>query len=170
MVAPEQVEQLKQGLQRAFALPLSKMTFREVQNAVALIFPNQSEVANKVMESLVKGELSTSMQAPKLKEVIQEYAPLMRFAKEVADYGEFMNSFTCDFISQGNQVFFINRMRRIDGEEYHFLSAPETNIRLAHMFINRLRDLKKNVGGISLDKSVVEELNNLAEDIKDLVG
>lgn len=93
----------------------------------------------------------------------------MRFAKEVYEFGEFMNIFSCDFLQQGNKVFFVNRMRRIDGEEYHFLSAPDTNIRLARMFINRLRDLKRTAGNISLDDHLVEELKGIKTDIDDLL-
>lgn len=57
-------------------------------------------------------------------------------------------------------------------QEYQFLSAPEINILLGRMFINRLRDLKKAIGAKAhqMDPSVPEELKQLKKDIYDLLA
>lgn len=169
MVTEEQVQQLQLLFKRVFALPISKMTLREVQNAVATAFPSHGEISKALFESLMTGESSKELGTDKFKKLIEEYSAQVRFAKEVYEFGEFMNIFSCEFLQQGNKVFFVNRMRRIDGEEYQFLSAPDTNIRLAHMFINRLRDLKRQAGNVTLDDHLVGELQGIKTDIDDLL-
>ena len=153
------------------------MTIRELQNAINLSFPDDTETAKALYESLASGELrdklSKSDNAADLVDFVDEFAYQFRMAREIAENGEFMNSYSCDFIQQGKNFFFVNRMRRIDGQEYHFLSAPETNVRLAHMFINRLTDLKKaidkKVDNATLDPHLIEELTKLKTDIENLL-
>ncbi len=173
MISQEQIQQLKVGLKRVFGLPISKMTLREVQNLVSTVFQNDSDTARLMMDSLLRGELNEALENgdnEQLISLLEDFSWNIRQAKEVFDLGEFMNIFSCDFLQQGNQVYFVNRMRRIDGQEYYFFSAPETNIRLAHMFINRLKDLKKAVGNLPLDPRLLQELENLTKDVNELVG
>jgi hypothetical protein len=117
----------------------------------------------------LKESLKESGNGDGLTTLVDEFSSHFKIAREVAEMGEFMNSFSCDFVEQGKQHLFINRLRRIDGSEYYFLSAPETNIRLSHMFINRLRDLKKAVGDLPLDPKLKEELSNIKKDIEALL-
>lgn len=168
----DQIDQVKSGLKRIFSLPMSKMTLREVQNLVATTFPNQHEEAKSILDSLFAGESPKSMAddiRSKFKPLIEEYSAQVRFAREVYEFGEFMNIFSCDFLQQGNKIFFVNRMRRVDGEEYQFLSSPDTNIRLAHMFINRLRDLKQSAGDVKLDEHLLDELRSIKTDIDNVL-
>lgn len=173
MIPEEQLEQLSRMLKRIFSLPTARLTLREVQNAVTTAFPGKPDLCNAIYNSLLTGKLSDLLQEerdPDLENLIDIYSPQVRFAREIAEMGDFMNIFSCDFMQQGNQVFFSNRMRRIDGQEYHFLSAPETNVRLAHMFINRLRDLKKQAGGtINFDPRLKEELAGIVADTEELL-
>lgn len=171
MVLDEQIEQLDRSFKRIFALPISRLTLRELQNAISTSIPKQ-EVSTAVYNSLLSGELDDSLKQREISELlrlIDSYSSHIRIAREVAEMGEFLNSFSCDFLQQNNQVFFINRMRRIDGQEYHFLSAPDINIRLARMFINRLRDLKRNAN-IRLESGLKDELRKLQTDIDALLA
>ncbi len=175
MITEQQVEQLNRSFKRIFALPISRMTLRELQNALSTTLPKPEEHQG-LYASLLNGELQDHFKKngdiSELMDLINTYSTPTRMAREVAEMGEFMNSFSCDFLQQGNNVFFVNRMRRIDGQEYQFLSAPEINIRLGRMFINRLRDLKKAVGAkaLQMDPSVTEELKQLKKDIDDLLA
>ena len=168
-----QVEQLNRSFKRIFALPISRLTIRELQNAITQALQSNVEGSKALYESLLTGELKTPFKEDAngngLSTLIEDFSSHVKIAREVAEMGEFMNSFSCDFLEQGKQYFFINRLRRIDGSEYYFLSAPETNIRLAHMFINRLRDLKKAVGDLPLDPKLKEELNSIKQDIEALL-
>ena len=169
-VSEDQLEQLNRVFKRIFSLPISRMTIREVQNAVSTAIPGNPETFKSVMESLLAGELKgISDDNVDLASFVDTYSYHVRMAKEVAEMGEFMNSFNCEFLQQGNQVYFVNRMRRIDGQEYYFLSMPETNIRLAHMFVNRLQDLKKAMGRMKLDPRLLEELSSIKNDIDTLL-
>lgn len=173
-ISEAQIEQLNRSFKRVFALPISKLTIRELQNALNQALPNSLETTKAIYESLLSGELAGSLKGGSngsdLTTLIEDFAPHFKIAREVAEMGEFMNSFSCDFLQQGQNVYFVNRMRRIDGVEYHFLSAPETNVRLAHMFINRLSDLKKAVGNKPLDPRLIEELTNLKTDLETLIA
>jgi hypothetical protein len=129
---------------------------------------------NAFYSSLLTGEISANLQydglEKEVEDLIDNYSQSIRLAKEVSEMGEFMNSFSCDFFQQANRVYFVNRMRRLDGQEYYFLSAPDTNIRLAHMFVNRLRDLRKaGEGNIQLNKPLKDELESLKKDIDALL-
>jgi hypothetical protein len=170
-ISEEQIEQLQRVLKRILALPLASMTFREIQNAIGQAFPGKKAEPEALLNSLLAEEIQTPLKdgdTTLLEDFIQEFSTPVRFAKEVAEFGEFMNIFSCDFVQQGNQVFFMNRMRRIDGTEYRFLTQPEVNIRLAHMFVNRLRDLK-NAAKRPLDSRLIEELRGIQQDIESLL-
>ena len=174
MITEEHLENLNRSFKRIFALPLSRMTVKECQNALGDAFSGKVELARAMFESLLKGELvealKNSSDDSEVSKFIECYSPLVSLAKEVGEFGELLNSFSCDFVQQGNQIFFTNRMRRLDGKEYHFLSAPDMNIRLAHMFIQRLHDLKNSAGeGIKIDSRIFEELRSVKNDIDALL-
>lgn len=174
-VTHDQVIQLGQLFRRIFVLPISKLTIRELQNAIAQALTEETEeIKKELFDSFLAGELKKSLANKKnnaeLISLIKEFDFHFKMAREVAELGEFMNSFSCDFAQQGKQIYFVNRMRRIDGEEYYFLSAPETNVRLAHMFITRLNDLKKAMNNTPLDPRFIAELNLLKKDIDSLLS
>ncbi len=172
-VSESQVEQIKRAFKRIFALSISRLTIRELQNALTQALSGNIEATKALYESFLTGELKASLKeggnGEDLSNLVEEFTFPFKIAREVAEMGEFMNSFSCDFVEQGKQHLFINRLRRIDGSEYYFLSEPPTNIRLAHMFINRLRDLKKAVGDLPLDPKLKEELFNIKKDIEELL-
>lgn len=166
MITKEQIDKLDTMLKRIFALPISRMTLREMQNAISTVIPEKQDVAQALYESLLAGEiqgsLKTKNEAP-LNSLVGAYSAHSRIAREVAEKGEFMNSFSCEPFRQGNQVYFINRMRRIDGQEYHFLSSPDINLRLARMFIQRLNELKGM--GAQFDSRIKDEIANIKKDL-----
>lgn len=171
-VSETQLEQLNRSIKRIFALPISRLTIRELQNAITQALPGNIDATKAVYEALLSGELTAALKdgdSEGISNLIEQYSPHVKIAREVAEMGEFMNSFSCDFIEQGKQFFFVNRLRRIDGSEYYFLSAPETNIRLSHMFIHRLGDLKKAVGDLPLDPKLKEELASIKQEIETLL-
>jgi hypothetical protein len=173
MLTDVQLETLSRNFMRIFALPISRLTILEVRNSLTETLPNDTEKAKSILESLLTGNIPDSLKTngdSDLDNFVEKYSPYVRFAKDVSEKGEFMNTFSCEFFQQGNQVYFINRMRRLDGEEYYFLSAPETNIRLAHMFINRLRDLKKAVGGVRIEAGLLKEIEKIKTDAEALLN
>ena len=69
---------------------------------------------------------------------------LARLAKEVFERGEFVNIITSDLVTQEEQFAFVNRLRRIDGEEFVFMSDPQNTVHLVTHFVGRLYELEKN--------------------------
>jgi hypothetical protein len=172
-VSKEQIEQLKRSFIRIFSLPVARMTIRELQDALKGILQGNPEASKAIYESLLAGALKGDFEEETkddLNSFIEKFTLQFCLAKDVNEFGEFMNSFSCDFLQQGNQLFFVNRMRRLDGQEYHFHSAPETNIRLAHMFISRLQDLKKSVSGVTLDQRLIDELSQIKSSIDSILS
>lgn len=169
-----QIEQLNRSFKRIFSLPISRMTIRELQDAISAAMQGHQDASKSIYDSLLQGELLEGFNPDirsDIQSLIDTYSFQARLARDVAEYGEFLNSFTCDFLQQANQVYFINRMRRLDGQEYHFLSAPENNIRLAHMFITRLQELKKAAtNGLTLDPRLLDELAKIKATIDSLLG
>jgi len=172
VVSEENLEKLNRSLRRIFSFPISRMTIREVQNALNDIFPGNQETVKAVYEALLFGEIKEPLMDDDTNEFskfIDQYSPSVGIAREVAEAGEFLNTFTCDFLQQGNQVFFVNRMKRMDGQEYYFQSSPDTNIRLARLFVSRLRDLKIAIGGGTLNDKLKEELSAIINQIQELL-
>ena len=176
MLTEMQLKSLSRNFMRIFALPISRLTILEVRNALNEALPEDKDKdkVKSIYESLLNGNTPNNNKENNngnndLEYFLEKYSPHVRFAREVAERGEFMNTFNCEFLQQGNQVYFVNRMRRLDGKEYYFLSAPETNVRLAHMFINRLRDLKKTVG-VKFDQSLLKEIESIKNDADSLLN
>lgn len=173
-ITDEQYDQLTRSFRRIFALPISRLTIRELQNAINQILLGNIETSKTLYESLITGEVKDTLKKAgnqsDLSTLVGDFTYQFKIAREVAEMGEFMNSFSCDFIKQGEQIYFVNRMRRIDGQEYYFLSAPDTNVRLAHMFVNRLSDLKKANQNKPLEGRLVEELSQLKKDLETLLS
>jgi len=173
-----QLELLNNLLERIFSLPISQMTLRELQNAINEAFQG-NELKNDIFESLLQGRVQDSIKGKFGKDfdkLVADYRIKFKLAKEIAETGDFMNSFICDLMQQNKKVYFVNRLRRIDGHEYHFNSLAETNVRLAHMFINRLSDLKKAVDNkvvgpiFQIDPKLRLELEALKKDIEGLLS
>ena len=79
--------------------------------------------------------------------LIEEYSIPVRMAKEVFERGEFISLASCDMMTQPNRLAFLNRIRRIDGEEFHYLSDIRGAVNLVHLLIGRLLDSEKQEFG-----------------------
>ncbi len=170
----EQVAHLKKIFTKLFALPIGKLTIREVQNTLHTVLPDDFQKAAHVFESLITGEVVSALQGKTpdtFQQLVQQFSPAIALAKEVHEYGEFINICTSDLVSQGNQPYFVNRYRRVDGVEFHFFTLPDTSVRLAHMLVNRLHDLKKAYSPhFAFDPHLLVELKNMRQDIDKLLN
>ena len=71
-------------------------------------------------------------------------------------------------INVAPQAVLSNRFRRVDGEEFHFVSDVETTLHVVNHFLTRLQELSKNEGAaknlqrckpqISQIKSILNEI------------
>lgn len=160
------------NMKRIFAMKISRSTYREIQNVILSCTNQNKEIANFLFETLltgqIKGEISNEKHIEILEEVIKDFTIPARLSKEVHERGEFVNIITSDMVTQEDQFAFLNRVRRIDGEEFVFLSDTQNTVHLATHFIGRLYELVNNSKGkVELDK-YKKELSLLAERLKQM--
>jgi len=146
-ISEKELELLEKNLQRIFAMNIMRSTFRELQNAILASANGDKGKASNLFESLLVGEVKEGTFGQKSKEamksIIQQYTIPARLAKEVYERGDFVNIITSDLLSQSNTSVFLNRVRRVDGEEFQFITDPESTVNLLHHFLTRIQDLAK---------------------------
>ena len=160
------------NMRRIFAMKISRSTFREIQNVILNCVNQNKELANFLFETLLTGQLKGEVPNEKhreiLEEIIKNFTIPARLAKEVFERGEFVNIITSDLVNQEEQFAFLNRLRRIDGEEFIFMSDPQNTVHLVNHFVGRLYELEKNSKGKSELDKFKKELSMLGERLKQL--
>lgn len=147
MLTDHDIQHLTISLKRIFVMPLSRSTFREVQNTILALSKGNHEAYETIMDTLLEGEEGKKSElSQKLSKLIIDYTIPLRVAKDVSERGEFIALVTSDIITQSNFYYFLNRVKRIDGEEFQFMSDPTSTIQILYHFLNRLSDLGKGEG------------------------
>lgn len=159
------------NLKRIFAMKVGRSTFRELQNVVMTITNNDKTLANFLFETLFNGQIKEGVneqQSELLEDIIKDFTIPARLSKEIYERGEFINMITSDLVGQHEEVAFLNRLRRIDGEEFLFLADPQNVIHILQHFVGRLHEIEKAPPGKGkLDKHK-KELALLADHLKQL--
>lgn len=175
MLNENTVSRIKASLQRIFSMKITRSTFREVQNAIISSSGDDKEDVNDVFESFLSGKpkdkLAKGKSLDTLKSIIDEFSIPIRLSKEVHERGEFVNIITSDTLTQGDRIAFLNRVRRIDGEEFHFVTDPESTIHLLNHFVGRLQELDKSdqtKETLSKHKEDLERLRQRLAEVIDL--
>lgn len=156
---------LAQSFQRTFALPITKSTFRDIQNSIMTVTGGDPKRSQELLEKVVKGDIEADS---KLKEIFAHYSYLILVAKDVYERGDFVGMVTSDTVTRDNQIFFSNRIRRIDGTELHFVSDVDSTIQLMNHLLNRLSELKKLENASEIFERVGDRLTFIEEGIKAL--
>ncbi len=150
MLQKKNVERLRFHLQRLFALKVGRTTFRELQNAILASVEGSREEASKVFEAIMRGEvpdgLADKESTPQLRTLIDTYCVPCRLAQDIYERGEFVQVITSDTLRQNDRTLFVNRVRRIDGDEIQFLSDVESTLHLIQHFAGRLADIEAETG------------------------
>lgn len=173
IVLDDRVVMLFEGnLKRIFAMKISRSTFRELQNVILSCANNDKELANFLFETLLTGQIKASIPNEKHREILEDaiknFTIPARLAKEVFERGEFINIITSDLVNQQEQFAFLNRVRRIDGEEFIFLSDPQNTLHLLQHFVGRLFELEKNPKGKEEIDKFKKEIGIMGERLKQL--
>lgn len=160
------------NLRRIFAMKITRSTFREIQNVILNCVNQNKELGNFLFETLLtgqlKGEITNEKHREIIEEVIKNFTIPARLAKEVLERGEFINIITSDLVNQEDQYAFVNRLRRIDGEEFLFMSDPQNTVHLVNHFVGRLSELDKNPKAKEELSKYKKELSMLGERLKQL--
>jgi len=161
----QKLNYLLRTLQRIFALPITKSTFRDVQNVIMNVTEGNSEQAQQLLEDLVNEKIDTD---PQTQHALYQFGYLILVAKDVFERGDFLGLVTSDTVSREDQVFFSNRIRRIDGTELHFVTDVDSTVQLMNHLLVRLSELKKLKNSKDFFKDQNDKFTFLAEGIKAL--
>jgi len=159
------------NMRRIFAMKITRSTFREIQNVILNCVDQNKDLANFLFETLLTGQIKgdvSAQQRETLEEVIKNFTIPARLAKEVSERGEFVNIITSDLLTQEDHFAFVNRLRRIDGEEFVFMSDPQNTVHLVTHFVGRLFELEKQPKGKAELNKYKKELVILGERLKQL--
>jgi hypothetical protein len=174
MLENKMIELLHKGLQRVFALPITRSTFRELQTVIITSVNQNTDLASDVFEAFFTGKVKKELVEgekglKKVSILIQQYGILARLSKEVYERGEFVNIITSDTLNQDDKTVFLNRVRRIDGQEFQFITDPESTIHLLHHFANRLQEMRQSDNSANALENYSKELASLREKIEEAV-
>jgi hypothetical protein len=160
------------NLKRIFAMRITRSTFRELQNVILSCTNKDKEMANLLFEILLTGQIKHKISNEKhretLEDIIKYFTIPARLAKEVHERGEFVNIITSDLLTQADQFAFLNRIRRIDGEEFVFMSDTQNTLHILNHFVGRLSELEAAPKGKDELLKHKKELSMLADRLKQL--
>ncbi|MCH9608536.1 MAG: hypothetical protein S4CHLAM45_11140 [Chlamydiales bacterium] len=167
----DQILMLFEGnLRRIFAMKITRSTFRELQNVILNCANQNKELANYLFETLltgqIKGKLNNEKHQEILEEIIKNFTIPARLCKEVYERGEFINVVTSDLVTQQEDCALLNRLRRIDGEEFIFLADPQNTIHLLQHFVGRLKDFEAQPKGKEAMQKLKKELSVIGDRLK----
>lgn len=174
MLDTNKLQQLDFDFQRICALPIAKSSFRQMQNAVFFACEGQKEMATRVLDSLMAGE--SQLQAQDSSDQNTFISFLKRFtvpfnvAREVAERGEFIGMVTSDIINHPQMPMFGNRVRKIDGQEFEFLTDVSSTVQLLNHFCFRLEEMDKLEKAKNVLQGTKNELMQLRDQIDKLIA
>lgn len=170
MIEENEIRAILISFKRIFAMPITKSTFRQVQNILSGNIKDETE-RNNLFQSLLSASFK---QGPNEKEkgkmitaLLEEFSVPVRVAKEVEERGELLLFITSDIVRQSDHPFVINRVRRVDGDEFTFLTDQETTIHLIEHYIKRLNEFER--GDPQFTEKYKERLGSLKAMLDKLV-
>lgn len=148
MLSNENLLELRSQLQRIFTMKVSRSSYREIQNLVISITKSNKVLANQLLLTLLSGELQPEVvrdtDTKTLETICSDFSSQVRLAKEIQEKGDFINIITSDLLGAMENSSYLNRVKRIDGEEFHFVTDLDSTIKMVHHFLNRLAEFKQN--------------------------
>lgn len=139
---------MRTHFQRIFAFNITRSTFRELQNIILAAAEGNTDMANKLLEAIFLGQHKEGVVTEKAKDafdgLIKEFSMLVRLAKEVQDRGDVVNLIVSDILEQKDTVGFLHKLKKIDGEEFSFVTDTHSTINLLHHFITRVEEMEQS--------------------------
>ncbi len=147
MLNKEKLAELDVHLQKILALPITRCSYRQIQNLLFEVANRNQGETIKLMDSIINRSIKMNTDAKSeeaIKDIIERFGASIATAKEVHDRGEFIALLSSDLLMQQGQILFSNFIKRIDGKEFQFLSDPESLFNILEHFVGRLEELKRN--------------------------
>lgn len=165
MLNETNLNNIRNALKRIFALPITKLTFLQIQNMLRQTIQDKDEHA-EFMQSLLSGsfvEFSGEVgKNESMRALLDEFCIPSRIAKEVEERGEILQFITSETIDKSGTSYIYHRMRRIDGEEFIFFTDSEATVLLLEHFSQRLKGFKE----MGFQEKYGERLKKLSESIE----
>ena len=162
---------LEGNLKRIFATPIGYTTFREFQNVVFNCSQGQQELANFLFEMLINGKLLQELpagQKQSAQSLIVQFMMLIRVAKDIHERGEFINFITSDMLAHQERCVFLNRLARVDGQEFLLMKDVQNTCHLIRHLLSRLLEAQKNPIGEKNLQEIQEDLVSLRAHFEEL--
>ena len=162
---------LEGNLKRIFATPIGYTTFREFQNVVFNCSQGQQELANFLFEMLINGKLLQELpagQKQSAQSLIVQFMMLIRVAKDIHERGEFINFITSDMLAQQERCVFLNRLARVDGQEFLLMTDVQNTCHLIRHLLSRLLEAQKYPIGEKILQEIQEDLVSLRAHFEEL--
>ncbi len=174
MIDAKKIEQLDFAFQRILTLPVTRSSFRQMQNAVLFCVDGDRNKATQLLDALLgfepeNAQVKNNRQDPAFQKLIERYALPLSVAQEVSERGEFLSIVTSDVINHPEMPLFGNRIRRIDGQEFDFITNAESAIQLLHHFSSRLQEMERLEKSRNVLKGLKNELISLKMRIDQLI-
>lgn len=167
MINAEKMDVLNQQFQRIFTLPVTRLTFRELQMALSTALNNDPKTIQTVTEALLSNEFPDE---PKLEGFFKEFSVPFRVAKQIQDNGEVLSMLSTDVGTQGENLLFQVRIRRIDGGEYTFITDAGGFLQVAEHIVQRLGSTTGTLAGKGTMSGLEGRLEALQKSIGQLIG
>jgi hypothetical protein len=174
MIDEKKMQQLDMAFQRILTLPLSKSSFRQMQNAILFCLDGDREASTQLLDALLKvpqesKNASKPGQDANLQKLVDRFSLQISVAREVSERGDFLSIVTSDIINHPEMPLFGNRIRRVDGQEFDFITNAESAIQLLHHFSSRLQEMEKLEKSREVLKGAKKELISLKNRIDQLI-
>lgn len=173
MIESAKISQLHRALTRIFSLPIGRCTFREIQNIILTTVDNKGEVANALLETLLTGDLNAEkakqFPATEMKKIIDDYSISTWVAKDVFEKGDFVSLVTSDAVNAPGHYVFANRIKRVDGEEFHFVTDAESTLQVFLHFAGRVQELSKIDSAKKILNDFKKELSSVKSKIETVI-
>lgn len=166
MIAKEKMEVLEQQFQRIFTLPVTRTTYRELENAILTAFDGDTEKSNTFIDDLLQNK---KVNQPGIAEFVKQFSIPFRVAKQVHDNGEVLSMLTTDVGIQGGNLIYSIRIRRIDGGEFSFLTDTGGFLQVAEHILSRAESVTANPTGKAVVSSLKPRLEAMKESINRLI-
>jgi len=167
MLSQDKMEVLENQFQRIFTLPVTRTTFRELQNVISTAFDGNNEKTISFIDSLLQNRKDS--ESDQIADFVKEYCIPVRVAKQVHDNGEVLSMLTTDVGMQAGNMIFSVRMRRIDGGEFSFLTDAAGFLQIAEHILSRIESVSTNQTGRAVIGSLKPRFEEMLETVSRLM-
>lgn len=167
------IEALGQSMKRIFALKVNRSTWREIQNISFNLSQGNQDLASDLLNAFFTDEvgegLAEDSARESLQKLVEEYGLFVRLSREISEKGDFVSIISSDILANHDRLALLNRIRRVDGEEFHFITDAESTLHVLQHFLNRFSELPKQERGKQILELQKGRLQALQKQISALI-